>query len=181
MGCGTKNVYYKQSTVVSHPYPAPKLNASIRKSYLNAVNSMRSKGQNCGSLGYFAPAPALRWHDALYHAAYEHSADMLATKKFTHGGSGENSDWTAKVQHLGRVSNFKDRIENNGYLQWKRLAQNIAVGMPTIKETMQQWNESEHHCANIMNPVFTTFGMAHTVDKDSKFTHYWTQNFALHQ
>jgi uncharacterized protein YkwD len=181
VGCGTKNVYYKQSTVVSHPYPAPKLNTSMKKSYLTAVNSMRSKGRNCGNMGYFASAPALRWNDALYHAAYEHSADMLATRKFTHGGSGGSSDWTAKVQHLGRASNFKDRMENNGYTEWRKLAQNIASGMSSLEDTMQQWRESEHHCANIMNPIFTTFGMAHTADKGTKFIHYWTQNFAVHQ
>ena len=181
VGCGTKNLHYKQSNVISHPYPAPKIDASVKKRYLNAVNTMRSKGRNCGNMGYFAPAQALQWNDALYHAAYEHSADMLSTKKFTHGGSGRNSDWTAKVQHLGRASNFKDRMENNGYKQWRKLAQNIASGMPSLEGTMQQWRESEHHCVNIMNPVFTTFGMAHTADKGSKLIHYWTQNFAVHQ
>jgi uncharacterized protein YkwD len=182
VGCGTTTHYvYKQSTVVSNPYPAPSLSGAVKESYIKAVNTMRSKGRTCGKAGYFPPAPSLRWSEALYRAAYEHSADMLANNMFTHEGSGKASDWTAKVQHLGRISNFTDRIENNGYKQWKRLAQNIAGGMPTVAQTMQQWETSEYHCVNIMNPVFTDFGMAHTYKAGTKFSHYWTQNFATHQ
>jgi len=181
VGCGTKSLHYAQSNVVSHPYSAPQIDASMKNRYLDAVNTMRSKGHRCGSKGYYASAPALIWSDALYRAASEHSADMSDQNRLMHSGSHTNSDWTAKVQHLGRASNFKDRMENNGYKQWKKLAQNIASGRSTLEGTMQQWKESEHHCANIMNPSFTAFGMACTADKGSKFIHYWTQNFAAHQ
>ena len=181
VGCGTKNLHYKQSHVVSHPYPAPQIDVSTKKRYLNALNAMRSKGRRCGSKGYYAAAPTLAWSDALYRAAYEHSADMSAQNRLMHGGSHTSSDWTAKVQHLVRASNFKDRIENNGYKQWRKLAQNIASGMPTLNSTMQQWRESEQHCANIMNPAFTAFGMAHIVAKGTNALDYWTQNFAAHQ
>ena len=119
VGCGTKSLHYKQSNVVSHPYPTPQIDANIKKRYLKAVNSMRSKGRRCGRKGYYAAVPALVWSDALYRAAYEHSADMSVQNRLMHGGSYTNSDWTAKVQHLGRASNFKDRMENNGYKQWR--------------------------------------------------------------
>ncbi|HHD78472.1 MAG TPA: CAP domain-containing protein [Epsilonproteobacteria bacterium] len=181
VGCGSTHYVYKQSHIISHPFQAPRLQTSTKYAYLDAVNTMRSHGRRCGSLGYFSSAPALQWNDALYHAAYEHSADMLESNAFQHGGSSTRSDWTAQVQHLGRASNFKERIENNGYKKWKRLAQNIASGMHTVKDTMQQWQLSEHHCANIMNPVFTDFGMAHTKKKGERFSDYWTQNFAAHQ
>jgi len=181
MGCGTTRYVYPQSTIIAHPYPAPKISSAVKNSYILAVNRMRSQGRTCGKAGYFPPVPALHWNDALYAAAYEHSADMLTNNMFSHKGSGKASDWTARVQHLGRISNFTDRIENNGYKQWRRLAQNIAGGMPTIRQTMQQWETSEYHCVNIMNPVFTDFGMAHTYKVGTKFSHYWTQNFATHQ
>ena len=181
VGCTSTHYVYKQSHIISHPYPAPRLDSSTKHAYLHAVNTMRSHGRHCGNLGYFPSAPRLQWNDSLYHAAYEHSADMLANHAFQHKGSFGDSDWTAKVQHLGRASNFKERIENNGYKKWKRLAQNIASGMSTVQETMQQWKQSEHHCANIMNPVFTDFGMAHTKNRGERFSDYWTQNFAAHQ
>jgi len=181
VGCGTKSLHYKQSNGVSHPYPAPQIDAGIKKRYLNAVNAMRSKGRRCGSKGYYAAVPALVWSDALYSAAYEHSADMSTQNRLMHGGSHTSSDWTAKVQHLARASNFKERIENNGYKQWRKLAQNIASGMTSLEGTMQQWRESAHHCVNIMNPSFTAFGMAHTAAKGKNTLDYWTQNFAAYQ
>ena len=181
VGCGTTHYVYPQSTVISHPYPVPRLSNVNKHDYITAVNHMRSQGRTCGNLGYFPPAPALRWNDALYAAAYEHSADMATNNMFSHQGSGKESDWTTRVQHLGHVSTFTDRIENNGYKQWKRLAQNIAGGMPTVKQTMKQWETSPHHCENIMNPVFTDFGLAHTYKEGTTLSHYWTQNFAVHQ
>jgi len=179
--CGTTRYVYKQSSIVSNPYPAPSINPTDRKAYISAVNDMRRHGRTCGNLGYFPAAPALQWNNALYHAAYEHSADMSATDRFTHEGSATQSDWTMRVQHLGRASNFKDRIENNGYKQWRRLAQNIAAGMPSLAQTMEQWKTSAHHCENIMNPKFTSFGMAHVHQSGTRYNHYWTQNFAMHQ
>ena len=179
--CGTTRYVYKQSSVVSNPYHAPRIASATKQAYVNAVNQMRSHGRTCGNRGYFPPAPPLRWNESLYRAAYEHSADMMVNDMFTHEGSNRAGDWTSKVQHLGRASNFKDRIENNGYKQWKRLAQNIAAGMPTVSQTMQQWETSADHCVNIMNPLFREFGMAHVQKKGTKYAHYWTQNFALHQ
>ena len=178
--CTTQSSY-KQSSVVPNPYSKKVLDSSVKRVYLDAVNTMRSKGRMCGSLGYFPAAPALKWNNMLYHAALEHSADMLESNTFSHHGSGAASDWTAKVQHLGRRSKFIERIENNGYLKWRRLAQNIASGMASVEDTMKQWETSEYHCANIMNPVFREFGMAHTKRVGKKFTHYWTQNFAAPQ
>ena len=181
LGCGSTRAVYKQSTIVPNPFSAPLLSSDVKQSYISAINTMRSKGRTCGNAGYFPAVGPLRWSTHLYRAAHEHSRDMSTNNMFVHLGSGTASDWTARVQHLGRVSNFTDRIENNGYTQWKRLAQNIAGGMPSLNQTMTQWETSEYHCVNIMNPVFTDFGMAHTYQKGTKYSHYWTQNFATHQ
>jgi len=180
-GCTTRHYVYAQSKIISQPYATPYLPEETKQAYISAVNRMRQSGAYCGNLGYFPPTSPLRWNNALYHAAYEHSADMSDANTFTHEGSRTITDWTMRVQHLGHASNFTDRIENNGYKQWKRLAQNIAAGKSSISETMEQWITSEHHCKNIMNPVFTEFGMAHTYSSDTRYHHYWTQNFAAHQ
>lgn len=178
--CGSHKVY-TQSIMVSKPYPAPSLDRNTQEKYLQAINKVRSTRRSCGKEGSFPAVPALRWNDALYRAAYEHSNDMLQSKIFSHKGSGRQSDWTARVQNYHKGSNFKARIENNGYKQWKNIAENIEAGASTLEQVMQHWLNADAHCANIMNPDFTDVGMAHTYKKDSKWVHYWTQNFAAHQ
>jgi len=175
-GCGTTKVY-KESTTVSRPYHAPVPGSGTKERYVNAVNKVRSEGRRCGREGYFAPASALRWSDALYKASYEHSNDMAKSNSFSHIGSSKSHDWTAKVQQLKRGSSFKERIENNGYRRWKNIAENIASGAVTIEETMVQWLRSDRHCANIMNPEFTDVGMARVKKDGTQQIYYWTQNF----
>lgn len=179
-GC-TTHYSYRQSSIVSHPYAAPVLNRSTKLQYLNLINAVRSHARNCGSKGYFSAAPALKWSDALYRAAYEHSNDMKKSHYFSHQGSHNASDWTAKVQHLKKGSSFKERIENSGYKAWKHIAENIEGGSSTAKAAMQHWLEADHHCANIMNPIFTEVGMAHIENRGSTISHLWTQTFAAHQ
>jgi len=172
-GCGSSKVY-KQSTINSKPYAAPKIDDSTKKKYLTVINTLRNQSRSCGSAGYFSAAPALRWKGSLYRASYEHSRDMMKSNTFSHKGSKSVSDWTANVQALSGGSSFKDRIENNGYTKWKNLAENIAMGASTGDQVMDQWISSDGHCANIMNPLFTDVGMA-------RVNNFWTQNFSAHQ
>jgi len=172
-GCGSHKVY-KQSTIISKPYSAVKIDENVRDVYLREINRVRSQGRHCGDAGYFSAAPALRWSDALYRAAYEHSLDMMKNKTFSHKGSHGTFDWTANAQALSRGSSFKERMENNGYTKWKYIAENIAMGSFTADQVMASWLSSDRHCANIMNPIFTDVGMAEVND-------FWTQNFAAYQ
>jgi uncharacterized protein YkwD len=167
--------------VIPNPYYAPKLNKSTKLRYLNIINEVRSHARSCGSVGYFSSAPALRWSEALYRAAYEHSNDMKKSHYFNHKGSNSLHDWTAKVQHLKRGSSFKDRIENNGYKAWKHIAENIEGGSSTVEAAVSHWLQADRHCANIMNPIFTDVGMAHVENRGSQISHFWTQTFAAHQ
>ncbi len=176
-GCGSHKVY-RSSTMVSNPYHASNLNSGIKQKYLNAINKVRSQARSCGRAGYFSSAPALRWSDALYKAAYEHSIDMAKNSIFSHKGSNKASDWTAKVQHLGRSSTFKERIENNGYKKWKNIAENIEFGSSSADAVIAHWVRADRHCANIMNPDFTDVGMAYAQKQSSHASYYWTQNFA---
>ncbi|PHS34077.1 MAG: hypothetical protein COA92_03335 [Sulfurovum sp.] len=178
--CSSHKVY-KESTMLSKPHAAPKINRATQQKYLDAINKVRAEARSCGSAGSFTTAAPLRWSRALYSAAYEHSNDMLKSNHLTHKGSGTKFDWTARVQRLNRGSHFKERIENNGYKQWKNIAENIALGSSTIDAVMLNWIKSDYHCANIMNPEFTDVGMAYTYKEGSKRSHYWTQNFAAHQ
>ncbi len=179
-GCGSHKVY-RSSTMVSNPYHASNLNSGIKQKYLNAINKVRSQARSCGRAGHFSSAPALRWSDTLYKAAYEHSNDMVKSGTFSHKGSNQASDWTAKVQHLGRSSSFKERIENNGYRNWRHIAENIESGSSTVDAAMAHWVSSDMHCANIMNPRFTDVGMAYAKKQGSRLSYYWTQNFGTRQ
>lgn len=181
MSACTTTYRYKPSNIHPHPYPAPALRSQQIKRYVDAVNRIRAEGRRCGKAGYFRAAAPLRWSDALYRSSYEHSRDMWKSKQFGHRGSHGESDWTAKVQHLGHGSSFKERIENNGYTRWRHIAENIESGARSVDEVMQHWLQSEGHCKNIMNPEFEVFGMARAGRQGSRYDYYWTQDFASHQ
>ena len=174
-GCGSsKRVVYPVCNISPRPYAAAELSEETKKRYLEAVNRARKIPRQCGDKVY-AAAKALVWNESLYRAAYEHSYDMAICSHFSHTGSGEESDWTAKRQNIGDRSSFVDRIENNGYTRHMMIAENIAYGMESVDEVMSRWLASEGHCANIMNPSFTEFGMAQVADANGRY--YWTQTF----
>jgi len=176
-GC-TVQTHYRERTTVPHPSLAPSLDKQTKTAYLKRINRLRSEARRCGSAGYFPAAPEVKWSDALYRAAYEHSNDMKQSGLFSHRGSHTLSDRTAVVQHLAQGSSLKERIENNGYIAWKRIGENIAEGSSTADGVLERWIRSDRHCANMMNPVFTHVGMAHTGKNNASF---WTQTFAAHQ
>lgn len=175
---GTKDIRYPISTVQPVPYPVPTLSKIMQYTYLEAVNTMRAKPRYCGTKLYASVKP-LTWDEALYKASYEHSRDMAITQVMSHSGSGTKSDWTAQKQKLNKPSKFSERIENNGYLKHKGVAENIAYGHRTSSEVMQQWSNSARHCQNIMNPFYNELGMAEV--KSSRGISYWTQNFGSSQ
>ncbi|WP_296824854.1 CAP domain-containing protein [Sulfurovum sp.] len=162
----------------SNPYRAPHLSTSMKHAYLQAINKARSTSRRCGSEGYFSAAGNLKWSDALYKAAYEHSNDLAQTDTFNHRGSGRVTDHTGEVLGLRRGSTFKERIINNGYTNPKAISENITAG--TVRDTAQKaveaWIASDRHCANLMNPSFREVGMAHVQKAGTTYTHYWTQN-----
>jgi len=166
-------------TQVSHPHDTTMIETRIKKIYLDAINQKRSQNQNCGTSGTKPAVGPLVWNDTLYKSAYEHSEDLAESGTFSHDGSGTVSDWTAQVQKLGKGSSVKERIENNGYTNWKNIGENITAGTgrDTAEKAMTAWMKSDGHCANIMNANYTEVGMAYFEKIDTKYKHYWTQNF----
>ena len=154
---------------------ASELDATKQK-YLDAINQARSQTQDCGSKGIKAPAPALKWNDKLYDAAYMHSNDLAETDTFSHTGSGTQSDIAAWQLHPNVGSTAKERIEYTGYV-WSRYGENIAAGYGTLASVMTGWLNSPGHCSNIMNPNFKEVGMALVTKDGSKYYYYWTQDF----
>jgi uncharacterized protein YkwD len=126
------------------------------------INALRAKGANCGTMGQFAPAPALTWSPKLAQSALRHSNDMATKVFFSHTGSDGST--------LG------PRVTDTGYL-WNLLGENIAAGQFTVNLAMDDWTDSDGHCANLMNPSFTEVGLvcvASTVR--GSYGNYWTMD-----
>ncbi len=156
----------------------PEISEEQKQAYLDAVNSARADTQDCGSEGVFEPAPPLTWSDELYKAAYEHTRDMALNGVVEHEGTNTSSDWTSVDLNLGRGSHFYERIDNNGYDNYKLVEENVAGGtyFDEAQDVVNAWLKSDGHCANLMNKDVTEIGMAH-VKENTKYTHYWSQEF----
>jgi len=172
-------------------------NDPIEDQYLSVVNYLRDLKVKCndpagleGSVG-----SDLVWNTFLMDAAQEHSDDMLANQLFSHQGSGTETDLTGQNFTPVRPSEFYERIEFNGYINYTTSGENIAMqgAYPTLSDTtwvkaMEGWMTSTTgHCSNIMNPNFKDFGMAeargtqpYTLDDGTVIdmpVAYQTQNF----
>jgi len=157
----------------------PPLNDALKQAYLDVINEARAEGRECGEYGYFEATDPVTWNNELYAAAYEHSRDMALSNTFSHTGSGTKSDITAEALHPGSGSSVSERIEYNGYTNWRRYGENIAAGtsMDEAVEAMEGWLESPGHCKNIMKPEFKEVGMALYYNEESHYRHYWSQDF----
>jgi uncharacterized protein YkwD len=143
---------------------------------LKAINQARSKARDChDGLGIVGPSQPLSLDDRLYLSAYEHGQDLAYSHTFSHEGSGTEYDITG--YDLGKASLFYERIEAQGYVDYKIVGENIAGGHNSIDKVMKAWLDSPKHCTNIMNPKFSQVGIAIVIDKDSEYGIYWVQNF----
>jgi uncharacterized protein YkwD len=135
--------------------------ANFEADALRLVNAQRAAGATCGARGSFAPAAALTWNARLASAAYGHSRDMADNNYFSH----DSLDGRSMV----------DRINATGYT-WSTIGENIAAGFTSVQGAVSGWMASEGHCANLMNPSFTEFGLACARNDASQYRLYWTQN-----
>ena len=159
----------------TEPYPTMDAYISTQIKYLNAINLARAQKHNCGKYGVKQATGILLWNNNLYKASYEHSTDMATVNKLSHDGSGTSSDWTANILNLNRGSHVIERIKNNRYIPKNgMIAENILYISKSISaiDAVELWLKSDGHCANIMNPNFTEFGMAYATDEHGG--EYWT-------
>ena len=135
--------------------------ANFEADALRIVNQQRAAGASCGARGSFAPAAALMLNARLGTAAYGHSRDMADNNYFSH----DSLDGRSMVQ----------RINATGYA-WSTVGENIAAGYGSVQSVVSGWMASDGHCANLMNPRFTEFGLACARNDASRYRTYWTQN-----
>lgn len=129
---------------------------------LAKVNAARAVGRLCGTTWYPA-APPLAWNEALARAATAHSLDMATQNYFSHTSLDGRS--------------FVDRIEAQGYADWRAVAENISAGRSTMDATIASWLQSSGHCRNIMNPRYKDYGVSVAYKSGSRYGTYWTQDF----
>lgn len=135
--------------------------ANFEADALRLVNQQRAAGASCGARGSFAPAAALAWNGQLATSAYGHSRDMADNNYFSH----DSQDGRTMV----------DRINATGYA-WSTIGENIAAGYGGVQSVVSAWMASDGHCANLMNPRYTEFGLACARNEASHYRSYWTQN-----
>lgn len=120
------------------------------------VNDARNVARECGDK-HFDVAKPLKWNNKLACAAENHSVDMNKNEYFNHTSLNGKQPW--------------DRAQKCGYT-YRSIGENIAYSTNgTEKEIIEMWLESPGHCANIMNPDYTEFGIG-------KSGIYWTQVLA---
>ncbi|MDC0717609.1 CAP domain-containing protein [Nannocystis bainbridge] len=133
----------------------------LEEDVLALVNQRRAEGANCGAQGNFGPAGPLSMDPALRCAARMHSKDMSDRDFFDHTNPDGEPPW--------------DRMGKAGYGSYSNAGENIAGGSPDAAGTMDQWMNSDGHCANIMNPAFEHIGVGYY--PGGQWGHLWTQVF----
>ena len=152
----------RQSWILLAAPIAPRLSESEEAAghrILALVNKARAVPRNCGD-SFFESAEPLHWNDLLARAARLHAEDMARHNQFSHAGSDG--------------SNPAQRVTRLGY-RYRAVAENIAAGLTTAEDTVAGWIRSPHHCANLMNRVFTEMGFAFSVNAASEMGVYWAQ------
>lgn len=146
--------------VLAEPYVVPSLDRdTVRSRVLAAVNRARAQPRRCGTESFVAAAP-LRWSSQLEKIAAAHAADMARRGVMSHTGS----DGSSTGQRVSRA----------GYA-WFSIGENVAGGQRDADEVVRHWLASPGHCANVMNGMFTEFGVGFATNEKSELGIYWTQ------
>lgn len=113
------------------------------------VNQERSK----------AGLPALRIDNSLSKLALDKAVDMYNNQYFDHTSPTYGSPF--------------DMMRAYG-VQFGYAGENIAMGQQSPQQVMKDWMNSQGHRENILNPHYTTIGVAY-------YHGYWVQEFISHQ
>lgn len=122
----------------------------IQIELLNAINALRVTGCQCGN-DTMPPVEPVTWNDTLEHTAQEHAVDMYTYNYLSH----LSRDGTPPII----------RTQQAGY-SGIYVGENIARGYFNVTDVMKGWEESESHCKNMMDTIYTEIGA-------SKVADYW--------
>jgi hypothetical protein len=136
------------------------------------LNAVRARMADCGggtttvasaapAAGATAERPRLRWNPLLAQAAARHAGAMARSRLFDHVGPDG--------------STVRERVSATGY-RWQLIGENLAAGHADLDEAVAGWLESRSHCAALLDPRYTEFGLAR-IESDSPndaYGIYWT-------
>ena len=134
------------------------VNEQIEKEVLRLVNIERQKRK----------LVALKWSEELARSARYHASDMAAENYFSHDSQdNEGQKYKSVCSTFKRIGAFS----RHGH------AENIAAGYSEAEKVMRQWMNSPGHKANILRENSRVLGVGYYSDPESRFRHYWVQNF----
>lgn len=136
--------------------------ADFRARVLMHINQMRERGAECGSKGRFDAAAPLSWDEDLTGIAQTQAVAMARMGHLTHQGA-QGEGLAARAQAAG--------------YSFRRMAENIANGWRRTDQLINDWFESESHCANLMDPRLRSVGLACVADARS--WPWWSLTLAL--
>lgn len=113
--------------------------------------------------------PPLKLIASLSDAARYHATDLGSDDYFQHDSHDRAGG------NLQRVCGAFDRVRL-WYQGWIAAAENIAAGYNSPEAAMAAWMNSDGHRGNILNPLFTEFGIGY-FSGAGKFNTYWVQDF----
>lgn len=124
------------------------------------TNDVRSTDTDCGEYGVRSSAPPLQGNTNLHQAAQGHAEDMMIEEFVGHTGSDG--------------STFDERIRDAGFAG-QPVAENVAAGNSTAAATVQQWEDSDGHCKNMMLDRANRIGVGFA--QGGPYGYYWVQVF----
>ena len=134
-------------------------NLEFEKEVLHLVNVIRVKHR----------LEPLLWQEDLARAARYHAQDMAFDNYMEH------ATYDRKGKRLVKVCGTFDRIEK--FIEMSYLAENISAGKTNAQATVDAWMKSPSHRKNILNPNFKYLGVGYFFKKNTKYLHYWVQDF----
>ncbi|WP_282602375.1 CAP domain-containing protein [Paracoccus sp. PARArs4] len=106
--------------------------------------------------------PPMQPDPVLAEVAARHACDMAERGRMTHFGS--------------RARMPSDRAKRMNY-QPMIIAENIAAGPYDLQRVLLEWNRSEGHLENIMQPLVRDYGIGQAIGADGR-TRYWSAVYA---
>ncbi len=70
-------------------------------------------------------------------------------------------------------------VIDTGVIPYSTAFENIAAGLPTAEQTMEQWKNSPSHNAAMLNPDLTHMGLGCSYEQNSTYQYYWSQLFVI--
>lgn len=88
------------------------------------------------------------------------------------------SELQYRCDHIRPDGNKWSTVINDIGYNYLCAGENVAGGIKTPQEVVDEWMNSEGHRENILNPDFTKIGVAYKFIENSRFGYYWDQLFA---